>query len=1255
MDDVAGLVIVAIVVWVLPALVVAVWASSRLRDLEQQQSELHEQFRDLSSELTRLLARQRPSPTDADARPAPERAAAAPAAEPEPAPAAAVPAPPAPAEPAGAVEGAPEPPPEPARPAAPLAPPAPPPAAAPAAEPAAAPPPRPAPAAVPPSPPGPPPPPPEPPAPPTPAFDWESLVGVKLFSAVAGIALVIAAVFFLRYSIEQGWLQPPVRVAIGVLVGLGLLIACELKAARKYPVTANALDAAAVTVLYATFFSAHALWNLIPVLPTYGLLVLVTVTAVALSIRRDSLFIAVLGLLGGFAVPALLSTGENRPVTLFSYLLFLNLGLAWVANRKHWWLLTTLTLVLTTLYQGHWVLRFLSASQMPLAIAIFLLFPVVTFLGLVLRPGPSGDDADAAATRADTRRTALAAAAVPLLFAVYLASVPAYGAHAGLLFGFLLVVDLGLLVVALVRRMEMPHVAGAVTTLVVFAIWLAVSYRSAAMMAVLLALTVAVGLYLLAPEIARRWSRPFEDVGRESAYAAPLLLFVVPVLAWVEPSSASPAILFGLLFVLAGVIAWRAIAAGPSALYFVAAFFAVAAEAAWSAAHLTPERLGTAVLLYGALGAFYLGVPVLARRWSRPLEPVAGGGMVLLASLALLLFLAAGRLAPEALWALAFLLAILNAGLFVESAATKLPALSIAGSLLSWVVIGVWWTRAASSVGVLPSLVVVALLALVMLAGHARMRASLPPPPPEDRGAHLRADAQSGIYLAFIGHFFLAIVAVDPGLGIPPGPLFGVLALLTLATSALSLAVRSGALHALGVAAAGIVLVLWSGMASAPPWPDVGLVSAEALVVYAAVFLGLARRAGLTWMAALGLGAALAGAEIVAMSVSAPADPPPIAALVGVHAVNLTGMLAVAWRTRLPMATYGALALGWLGVLVWQDGHPAAWAELLAVSTIVYLVFVVYPFVLGRSAAASRHPYLAAVISSGAFLLAARHALVAGGYGWLVGAVPVAEAAVMALLLRQLLGTEPAGERDLGRLAVVAGAALALVTVAIPLQLREHWITIGWALEGAALAWLYQRVPHRGLLDAAAGLLGVVFVRLVLPTVLLDSPRGDLPVFNWYLYTFAVSAAAFITAGWWLSKTSDSLTPALPRCSQLAYAAGAITLFLLLNIEIADFYATGPQIEFGFGVTLAQDLTYTIGWLVFGMLLLAVGIYVGSQRDRIAAIGLITVTAVKGFLYDLSSLGGLYRVASFVGLAMCLSLVALALQRWVLSRSREET
>ena len=247
-------------------------------------------------------------------------------------------------------------------------------------------------ATQPPSPPRPRPPAPAEPPPPPRAFDWEGLVGVKAFSAIAGVALVIAAVSFLRYSIEAGWLQPPVRVAIGVVVALALLIVCELKAARRYPVTANAMDAAAIAVLFATFFAAHALWNLIPGVAAFALLAVVTALAVLLSVRRESLFIAVLGLLGGFATPALLSTGENRPIPLFAYLLLLNIGLAQVAHRKRWPILTALTLVFTTIYQWGWVMKFLSTSSLPLAMSVFLLFPLAAFASLLVRRSrPLGD------------------------------------------------------------------------------------------------------------------------------------------------------------------------------------------------------------------------------------------------------------------------------------------------------------------------------------------------------------------------------------------------------------------------------------------------------------------------------------------------------------------------------------------------------------------------------------------------------------------------------------------------------------------------------------------------------------------------------------------------------------------------------------------------------------------------------------------------------------------------------------------------
>jgi uncharacterized membrane protein len=224
------------------------------------------------------------------------------------------------------------------------------------------------------------------------------------------------------------------------------------------------------------------------------------------------------------------------------------------------------------------------------------------------------------------------------------------------------------------------------------------------------------------------------------------------------------------------------------------------------------------------------------------------------------------------------------------------------------------------------------------------------------------------------------------------------------------------------------------------------------------------------------------------------------------------------------------------------------------------------------------------------------------------------------------------------------------VTVAIPLQLEKNWITIGWALEGAALLWLCRRLPHPGLLAASTALLATVFVRLALnPAVLAYHPRSGLPILNWYLYTYLIAAAAMFAAARFARVDVES-PPGASRLSAALGAAGTVLLFLLLNIEIADYYSTGATITFNFSASLAQDLTYTLGWAAFALALLAAGIVMRNKPTRVASIILLVLTVFKCFVHDLGRLGGLYRVGSFVGLAICLALVALTLQKFVLAR-----
>jgi hypothetical protein len=454
-----------------------------------------------------------------------------------------------------------------------------------------------------------------------------------------------------------------------------------------------------------------------------------------------------------------------------------------------------------------------------------------------------------------------------------------------------------------------------------------------------------------------------------------------------------------------------------------------------------------------------------------------------------------------------------------------------------------------------------------------------------------------------------------------------------------------------------VLLMIWVTNAHIPSGPAVAIVSAGVLCAFSFAWIYLAGRAGndrspfsVTALVTVIL------AQFAAIIAAGQPGAPGVGFLLAAHMVFLVALLGLAWFNDKHEYAIIAVFPVAMAVSFWIDRHPGPefWRQQLLFAIPVYLVFIAYPLLLGHRSRRAIEPYLAAVLASVPFFFQARHAMQQAGWENVIGILPVSQALLMGLLLLQLLKMEPRGARALGRLALVAGAVLAFVTVAIPLQLEKEWITIGWALEAAALSWLYGKIPHKGLLLTATGLFTAVFVRLALnPSVLIYAERSEIRIWNWYLYAYLVSAAALFLGGWRLSKTQDTLVEDSFRVSKVLPAGGVILLFLLLNIEIADFYSTGSRIIFKFSATLAQDLTYTLGWALFAVALLAVGIMLRNQPARIGSLALLVATSVKCFIHDLARLGELYRVMSFVGLAVCLALVALALQKFVFTARKQ--
>ena len=102
-----------------------------------------------------------------------------------------------------------------------------------------------------------------------------------------------------------------------------------------------------IGVLYLTIYASFALYNLLPAALAFALLVAVTAAAGVLAVLQDARALAVLGILGGFLAPVLVSTGSGNHVALFSYYALLNLAILGIAWFKAWRVLNVLGFVFT--------------------------------------------------------------------------------------------------------------------------------------------------------------------------------------------------------------------------------------------------------------------------------------------------------------------------------------------------------------------------------------------------------------------------------------------------------------------------------------------------------------------------------------------------------------------------------------------------------------------------------------------------------------------------------------------------------------------------------------------------------------------------------------------------------------------------------------------------------------------------------------------------------------------------------------------
>jgi uncharacterized membrane protein len=232
---------------------------------------------------------------------------------------------------------------------------------------------------------------------------WEEILVENWLVWLGGVALALGGAFLVKLSIDYGLLTPAVRIALGVLLGLALWAGAEWivwgePAAGRASNVSQALAAAGAATIFASLYAAYQLYGLVPAALAFPLLALTAAATVLMSLQHGP-FVAVLGLAGAFAVPAMVTSEQPSAFALFAYLILVGAGSLALLRHRAWWWLAWIALAgsigwallwLAMLYDAAdvWVIGGYLLAQIGLFAALRLGVPGVPFLEGVIDEPP---------------------------------------------------------------------------------------------------------------------------------------------------------------------------------------------------------------------------------------------------------------------------------------------------------------------------------------------------------------------------------------------------------------------------------------------------------------------------------------------------------------------------------------------------------------------------------------------------------------------------------------------------------------------------------------------------------------------------------------------------------------------------------------------------------------------------------------------------------------------------------------------------
>jgi len=182
----------------------------------------------------------------------------------------------------------------------------------------------------------------------------ETQFGARVLSKVAVVLLLIGAAWFLKWAFDNRWIGAQGRVLAGLLVGVGVFLWSERFRRQGLAGFSYSLKAVGSGVLYLSLWAGFQVYHLMPALVALLAMLAVTVCNAWLAFSQDAELLAAFALFGGYLTPALLTTGGDHEIFLFTYLFLFAAAVLALLLAKPWSRLLLGALPITVAYFIAW-------------------------------------------------------------------------------------------------------------------------------------------------------------------------------------------------------------------------------------------------------------------------------------------------------------------------------------------------------------------------------------------------------------------------------------------------------------------------------------------------------------------------------------------------------------------------------------------------------------------------------------------------------------------------------------------------------------------------------------------------------------------------------------------------------------------------------------------------------------------------------------------------------------------------------------